>query len=722
MTTARTGLRAITSVKLELLRHGPPHNQLLSPLTEYLALSGDHEACTVRVPWEHANFLQRLSSLRYGDGDLAARQVRVREVASEMCHLLAAIPGLAADLRGCGGVESLTHLRLVFSASELALLPYELAVAPNGFPGEGTALALQLDAPLVITRETRAAAGRAVVWPRRPRILFAVAAPLGGIEPELVLAHFQALRLAMRPYYPAVPGRPDDPLVEHIRVLGRASYRAIEQACASEAFTHVHILAHGCPCDVGGERRYGLALHSSRPGETLDPVDGERLAHALRAHRGPTDGLSHPTVVTLAACDSGQTGSVLLPGSSLAHTLHEASVPLVVASQFPLSKRGSVVMAQVLYTRLLRGDDPRIVLHDLRQRLHGLDGGTHDWASLVAYAALPTDLDNQLRAVATDQAIQAMRVAMFDVWRRAEAGAEMMDIASTTASSVPQRAHASTRGAAAEAGTAPGEPLGFSEDDALEDALRRLDRAIAGVPGLTSHDEDRRVRALQQRQTDVIATVAAIHKRKAEYLWLRAYWLREQVARDTAGSQSLDARAAAYLERSEAALRESYAEYSRAWALNPASHWAGMAVFALRRHLTRTDAAELARCEDLWRAIRLAIEGDKARRADDPEQYVWARSAEIELLFHAAFTPALRGRRAERPEVACLRAAKDLASDQGQDSEAVRSTRYQMRRYVEWWYLSPEHAALAREAYLRLGGNPERVTALGRSERDPSMP
>ena len=62
-------MSAIRSIAVELLRHGPPHNQLLSPLTRYLAVCGDHEPVTVTVPHEHRDWLQRLASLRYVDDD-----------------------------------------------------------------------------------------------------------------------------------------------------------------------------------------------------------------------------------------------------------------------------------------------------------------------------------------------------------------------------------------------------------------------------------------------------------------------------------------------------------------------------------------------------------------------------------------------------------------------------------------------------------------------------
>ena len=51
------------TITLELLRHGPAHNQLLSPLTPYLALCEDHEAVTLQVKLEHRSLLHQLRAL-----------------------------------------------------------------------------------------------------------------------------------------------------------------------------------------------------------------------------------------------------------------------------------------------------------------------------------------------------------------------------------------------------------------------------------------------------------------------------------------------------------------------------------------------------------------------------------------------------------------------------------------------------------------------------------
>jgi hypothetical protein len=156
--------------------------------------------------------------------------------------------------------------------------------------------------------------------------------------------------------------------------------------------------------------RFTLAFHG--PNGERELIDGRQLAAALRPHaKGGSGSLQSPTIVTLASCDSGNAGDVMIPGGSVAHDLHEAGIPLVIASQFPLTFAGSVVLAETLYERLLWGDDPRVVLHDLRQRLHLLRHG-HDWASIIAYAALPPDLDQQLTWVRAQQARRAAEAAL----------------------------------------------------------------------------------------------------------------------------------------------------------------------------------------------------------------------------------------------------------------------------------------------------------------------
>ena len=117
------------TITLELLRHGPAHNQLLSPLTPYLALCENHGAVTIHVPFEHNQLLHRLDALNYRGND-TVRVFQLKDTATELGKILGLVPGLTAEANKQDHVgEPLTHLRLIISASELALLPFELALS-----------------------------------------------------------------------------------------------------------------------------------------------------------------------------------------------------------------------------------------------------------------------------------------------------------------------------------------------------------------------------------------------------------------------------------------------------------------------------------------------------------------------------------------------------------------------------------------------------------------
>ena len=80
------------TVTLELLRHGPPHNQLLSPLTQYLALCGNHSAVTLTMPFEHNQLRIRLNALLYKD-DPETVELQLKDTAQIMGEILAKVPG-----------------------------------------------------------------------------------------------------------------------------------------------------------------------------------------------------------------------------------------------------------------------------------------------------------------------------------------------------------------------------------------------------------------------------------------------------------------------------------------------------------------------------------------------------------------------------------------------------------------------------------------------------
>lgn len=416
-------------VRLELLREGPPHNQLLSPLTRYIALCNNRPAESFQVDLEHADFVRWNSSL---DGPSDHGVVSVRQ---SVTRILGSIHGLKAELAAFGrGVSS--HIHLVLSAAELASLPFELALATNGLPGEGQSLLLQSENPITLTRESRRQATSAVEWPDSPRILLAAASPNSAVPLE---AHELALRRAVDPWvgwtdpeileqrakksgalvdYKALrafrrelDARRSEDAGAFLKVLPRATLASIAATCAKERFTHVHILAHGAPLEerVPGQRLLGVELHHERDGSEV--VDGQRLEIALRGADVKRRG---PAVVSLAICDSGNmTGGVLARGASVAHDLHDRGVPLVVASQFPLTFPGSAVLADVLYSRLLRGEDPREVVHEVRRKLFQVLGQSSlDWGSIVVYGSVGPEVDQRLPALEIRRAGRALDAAV----------------------------------------------------------------------------------------------------------------------------------------------------------------------------------------------------------------------------------------------------------------------------------------------------------------------
>lgn len=96
----------------------------------------------------------------------------------------------------------------------------------------------------------------------------------------------------------------------------------------------------------------------------------------------------------------------------IAHDLHVEGIPWVFASQFPLTVPGSVRMAETLYPRLFRGDDPRQILFEMRRQLYQTSQGDHDWASLIVYATLPSDFNNRVSDFSFRQIKDAIAVLL----------------------------------------------------------------------------------------------------------------------------------------------------------------------------------------------------------------------------------------------------------------------------------------------------------------------
>lgn len=393
----------VRTVEVEFLRPGPPQNQLLSPLTQYLAICEDAGAGTVTMPFEQSAFNRRLADLRYLDDDEQDQSPRLetlRTIGTALGDVLDAVPGLVGSLTDRAEAENLVNFRIVSSASELAMLPFELAKTPSGAgrPSDEW-LALRAGTPICITRRERSVRVGRRPWPELPpKLLFIVGLE---VDPGLVDDHREALATALAPWR----RRGHDPLV----CLGPedATISNVTMALQS-GVTAVHILAHGAESPTAEGERYGLLL-AGTTGDGGDVVTGERLASVL--HSMPNDS-SLPSTIVVASCDSAYQADVLVPGGSFARALHVAGVPLVVASQFPLTFEGSTRLTELLYGRFFWGENPLPALASIRAALHAELASAHDWASMVVYDALPADFDEQLERVRYRRAKFAIDAAL----------------------------------------------------------------------------------------------------------------------------------------------------------------------------------------------------------------------------------------------------------------------------------------------------------------------
>lgn len=659
------------TITLELVRHGPAHNQLLSPLTQYLALCENHPAVTLQLPLEHGQMLYRLRALAYRMGK-EPREFQVQDTGRLLSDLLARIPGLTADMNRqdtkAGGApakqpnDNVTHLRLVLSASELALLPFELALAPMGFPGAGQPLALQSLQPISVTRETRRVAedDDHAAWLRRIRVLFVVASPPGLLAPPAE-AHLLALRKALEPWVGTREGasmQEGTRLSHHLTVLTDASLEAIEAECARSDYTHVHILAHGGEYAEGYDTRFGLMLHTAgNPAGPVDYVSGERLATALRTTRHCAAGrLARPLVVTLASCHSGAIGSVTGVSASIAHALHADGIPVVIASQFPLSFGGSVRMVETLYEGLLSGEDPRRLLVDLRRTLHTQFPDTHDWASIAAYCSLPPNFDRRLALAQVRRARGAVDVAL--------------DMADDVVADIGR---GDRRSASIPTTSSP------SVSQTQPDKIRGEVAAVMARVRAARHRLACLVDSLPAERGRIVALLASSDKREAA--------LEYEALKSQSTMVSADNLATLVWPPLERARRF----YDEAFGLDSGSYWAAVQYISLSvvlRGAGRLPPGDESPSRDIGKLWALSeVQSLRDLSGDNLERRAWALGNLIELYLlapvipavavsHPGMTPLTWGEKA-------VSYAKDLVDMAEPGAFEVFSTRRQILRYLD---------------------------------------
>ncbi len=642
-------------VELELLREGPPHNRLLSPNTSYLGLCGNYGAATIHVPWEHRSFLLRLSELRYPgltkDNNVtsAKRQEVINELAEDISRILGASPGLATGLTDRRDAE-LTHLRMVVSAEELAMLPFELAKNIAGTPGgEENWLSIQTATPICLTRRVRNVNTSLESWPQENiKILFVASSAGGSIPFE---QHLQILHKAIKPWLE--PYAPDDKeslfksTEKVMTILLNASIEDVDQACRKQNYTHVHILAHGMEDNKREDKPFGLAMRDkSNPGK-IDVVSGRRFSaalHPLKQHKGPT-------VVTVASCDSAAISSVIYTGASFAHDLHREGVPLVVASQFPLTFSGSITMVELLYGGLLWGDHPIKLLYELRRKLYAYKSNrNHDWASLVVYESLPENIDNTLLLLQYYQTKAACNL----IFKRVEK--LINDIGK-----LDDYDHKSKN---------------CQNDDSRKTACCNTIKDLFSCLDHTS----KRFPEDAKYQTEILGLHGSSEKRKAEAYFKLSRKLKENNKKNESSSNEL--------EDSLTALQSSIIFYSKAIDMEMTSrkdsrtfgslHWVATQYLSIAMILRKPFDA------GLWYSARTAASTDI--RVGNCNEIVWAHGslAELYLIRYAYSNEEFSDNKDSDKNLAYKNIGHllELVKD---DVFQIKSTKQQLSRYKDWW-------------------------------------
>lgn len=396
------------SLSIEYLRFDDLDRGVLRRDDSYLMVRGNEPVGTVRIPVDYVEFMRSLKKLRYGaQVTQAERQAAIDRLGVHVSTVLGRQEAPSEPLQ----------IDLVTNAAELSALPFEMAVDDEGRPVFATS-----DPPLVLTRRIRQR-GRpsAPAWAAEPRILFVSAEP--GREWTVPFDdHLRALSAALEPWIepldPEVEGAPGREKV--LTTIRRASLDDVRRAGTAaveddEPFTHLHILAHGCPIGDEYDQRFGLALHAN-DGRGVHKASPEELAEAIRPF---ADSLG---MVTVAACDGGNQANSVAGGASVADALHRSGIEVVVAAQFPLTFGGSTLFTGTFYKRVLSGEDVRQTLHRVRSELYGRGASVgHDWASLVAYVQLAPDYDDRLLGVQLRAELASLRTAQRwsdDLWER----------------------------------------------------------------------------------------------------------------------------------------------------------------------------------------------------------------------------------------------------------------------------------------------------------------
>lgn len=620
------------SLIIGIARTGSPHDFVLNPEHRYISMCGNKPEVSFSINCGQHRFLQMVNELRYDDADPSSSAEPVSFFQDLVTKIFEDIKYLQIDESDMTPL----HIRLVTTPFELAQLPFEFVLSPPGIsPGNKQPLLTHPERKITLTREVRQESEARYVWPAKPRILFAWAQP-GGPKMKVPHGeHLAALKEIVEHKARPRAGRPDpEPFFEELLTeLPNASLQAIKKAIADAGelpYTHIHILAHGGEKQVLGQTEFQLILCKDGKEDEPQKVSGSMLAKALATGNGePT-----PAVVSLSVCDSGNVGSTILPSGSLVYQLHTSGTPCVFASQFPLTQQGSVTLVKTLFEQLINACDPRSALYETRIALR--KEPTHDWASLVAYARFPEDIEEQLQDAKLKTLFGSMKVTnewvdhVFKFWDRIDPP---------------------------------------NKERALKELEKRLTRSIGDLSNLLDPANNREsTLANALLQSEHLGLMGSAWKREAEYQF-RLIELYPGRKPELVGLS----------RESLSKAREFYSCGSEA---NPASHWCSMQYLSLKAVIEGSLKDE----NELWYITkRMAERSEKKAKEEVDKIWAWGTLSELYLLRPLTDT----GEPLEEAIRSSMATSENymakIAGAGARYNSAKESTLRQFERYVSWW-------------------------------------
>lgn len=581
---------------------------------------------TVNFPLAQQTLTEAMKRLDYGQFRLGDPD-QVRRVAEDFLSQVAPILEKFLPPERPAQADGLYQLEVVTRAFELAQLPFEVL--------EGAS------EDVVITRRIRQPWPRpAVVRDSNPRVLFAWAEP--KLDPTTTqrmnvphARHLTLLEDLLRDWGGSATHSLD--VLENATIEGLAARLGNEKG-----YTHIHLLAHGIgPSSTAADLLAPVNLAQEPEPTTFLALEGEdgsidRCPPKVLAGMFGED-VPRPASFAIATCQSGEVKSIE-SGGTLAHALHEAGIPVVLASQLALTQAGSDRLISTFFAKVVDGDDPRKALRKCRDELRATTDETYyDKVALVGYIHLEEGFEDHLPQ------------------KKFEVALARLEAASRFADECARRA--------LEEGVGPGDDFG-----AIEERFAGVRQRLEGMSreGLT-----------KEQLEELHGLQASSLKREAETAW--------RLGQALSGDEAEPWRA-----RSREALAEASTAYARAAKTSRDHHWTWVQWLALEA----TVHGDLSQREEDWIVSRAAAqdyadrepleemdEGDKRRIEQDA---VWARGSLAELYLLSPLTGGKRGAGSLKKAKTCLAELAERCDALG-DGFPIESTLRQLARYTTWW-------------------------------------